>query len=123
MNNEPKSFSYLDLVDFLPESLWTPAYYTTLASMEDIRELAKAELIDNKELDMAEKAELRRFLQRIGLPQQQERDGASLSDKEILQGLAEQYEQTALHPKFRSHAKYLLAEDQRPPSRETDMER
>lgn len=41
----PKSFEYRDLVDFLPESLWTAAWYTKLAKMEDIRNLAKHELL------------------------------------------------------------------------------
>jgi len=62
---ERKSFEYADLIDYLPESLWAPAWYANLKSVEDVRRLARGELADCMDLDYCQQVELRNFIERI----------------------------------------------------------
>ncbi len=71
---EPKSFEHRDLITWLPESLWTPAFYSEPASIADVRQLAKGELLDSEDLTFEERAELRQFLQDLN---EQDRQGCS----------------------------------------------
>jgi len=63
-----------DLITWLPESLWTPAFYSEPASIADVRQLAKGELLESEDLTFEERAELRQFLQDLN---EQDRQGCS----------------------------------------------
>src|SRR5271166_3184186 len=62
---EIKSFEYGDLIDVLPECILDAAWYAKPQSVQDLRQLVTSELLDAKDLNPSQRAELREFLERI----------------------------------------------------------